>query len=60
MLKIEMTLLKQKQDLKNVFLKLVGNILRNLHNVERNFTCVGRGNHPALKMKLRNVFIQKS
>lgn len=68
MTKIEMDLPKQKQVLKNLFLKPVANILNNLHNIERNFLCVGRSDHPGLNKKprscdfqgVRNVFVQES
>lgn len=67
--KIEMALLEQKQVLKNVFLKLVGNILNKyLQDIEHNFVCVGWTNHPGLKMKprscdfqgVKNVFLPRS
>lgn len=68
MTKIVMDLPKQKQVLKNLFLKPVGNILNNLQNIEHNFFCVGRSDHPGLKKKsrscdfqgVRNVFVQES
>lgn len=55
MTKIEFALLEQKQVLKNLFFKPVGNILNNLQNIEHNFLCVGRSDHPGLKKKQEAV-----
>ena len=54
MLKIEMTLFKHEQDLKNIFERPVGSTLNNLQNVEHNCVSVKRIDHPGLIMKLRN------
>ena len=54
MLKIEMTLFKHEQDLKNIFERPVGSTLNNLQNVEHNCVRVKRIDHPGLMMKLRN------
>lgn len=55
MTKIEMDLLEQKQVLKKLFLNPVGNIVNNLQNIEHNFLCVGRSDHPGLKKKQEAV-----
>ena len=45
MLKIEMTLFKYEQDLKNIFERPVGSTLNNHQNVEHNCVSVKRIDH---------------
>lgn len=58
MLKIEMTLFKYEQDLKNVFERPVGSTLNNHKNVEHNCVSVKRIDHSGLIMELRNSNFQ--
>lgn len=61
MSKIEMVLLEQKQVLKDVFLKLVGNILNKYpQNIEHNSVCVGWTDHPGLKNETKKLWFPGS